>query len=555
MNRQIRYMKSILFGSATTALIVALSWSALPPHRLAHADEPAANLLKNGSMEEASVDDGELPAEWTEGNTIDGVKYRWVVEQPKKPEEKKNGYLRIAKTAKRYFPIAAWEQTFERSSDAPAITVTVKAKAAKVTKAIVDAVFLNAKDEPLQHEWLIYIGQKNDSDPLANHDWKEYTGTVAIPPETKKITIALQDYGPGTVMFDDVVAVYEKDASKVKDAVGLDASSEDASKQADITEATTDIFASNTTTKAAPVQNNNPALTSSGPELIDPPATTVPPATSQSQGTFATIDRQSSSMPGTNPALSSNPAQNYPNDSYTQPSRLSSNQAIQNPPNQYGFPAYQPTNVVTYGPAPGYFAQPVPSNVEADQIVTQMVPVTHERVIDGHRVSETTYEKLYRTSDGKQFSNEEAAGTHARTLKLTRQYHKEGDSAAKVQIREDLLVAVKTEYDQMRAERLKEIEELTKRLEEVKSNLDKRDQVKEKIIEKRVEQLLGVDQLYQWDTNSQSGSTLSGQQWVTVQLPPGQPPQYNPASPITQRPFYGSTDYTKPVITPSQPRR
>lgn len=595
MNRQIRYMKSILFGSATTALIVALSWSALPPHRLAHADEPAENLLKNGSMEEASVDDSSLPANWEKGNDIEGVKYLWNAGVK---EEKKIGWLEIAKSAKRYFPIAAWEQTFDRVSDDPALTVTVKVRANKVTKAIVDAIFLDSDDQPLQHEWLIYIGPKKDGGAPFTHAWKPYSGTVKIPSECKRIKIALQDYGPGNVAFDDVVAVYEKDVTKVKDAVGLDASSEDASKQADITEATTDIFASNATTKAAPVETNNPALTPSSPTPTDTPsATTTPPVTSQSQGGYVTAGGQSLSMPApsTNPALPGfNPPQNFPNNAFnqnqittqqqiytqaarSQPSRMNSNQAIQNLPNQYGFQANQPANVVTYGPAQDYFA-----NVEADQIITQMVPSTQERFIDGHRVSATTFEKIYRTSDGKQFSSEEAAGTHARTLKLTKQYHNEPDSVAKVQIREDLLGAVKSEYDQLRAERLKEIEELTKKLEEVKANLDKRDQVKDKIIEKRVEQLLGVDQLYQWDTSSQpnmtppdwrpASSNSRGQQLAPGQpldyrlvnpeqlmshgLAPGQPPQYNPVSPTTYRPNSVHAEQpTGPAFTPTQPGR
>jgi RNA polymerase sigma-70 factor (ECF subfamily) len=81
-------------------------------------------------------------------------------------------------------------------------------KAERVTKAILDVAFLDENGKWISHEWAAYIGQKNDGDPLANHDWKEYAGRVKIPKEAKKIQIGLQIYGPGKVWFDEVRAEY-----------------------------------------------------------------------------------------------------------------------------------------------------------------------------------------------------------------------------------------------------------------------------------------------------------------------------------------------------------
>ncbi|NTV37600.1 MAG: hypothetical protein HGA82_00120, partial [Anaerolineales bacterium] len=67
-----------------------------------------------------------------------------------------------------------------------------------------DALFLDENEEWIKHEWVSYIGPKKEDLPPANHDWKKYSGVVAIPENTKTIVIGLQIYGPGTVWFDDV---------------------------------------------------------------------------------------------------------------------------------------------------------------------------------------------------------------------------------------------------------------------------------------------------------------------------------------------------------------
>jgi RNA polymerase sigma-70 factor (ECF subfamily) len=69
--------------------------------------------------------------------------------------------------------------------------------------------FLDASNKTLSHEWAAYIGGKKQGDPPADHDWKEYTGTVSIPAGTKRVVIALQIYGPGSVWFDEVSAKLE----------------------------------------------------------------------------------------------------------------------------------------------------------------------------------------------------------------------------------------------------------------------------------------------------------------------------------------------------------
>ena len=69
-------------------------------------------------------------------------------------------------------------------------------------------IFLDDKAKPISHKWAAYIGAQQASDRPTTHDWKEYSGRVAIPPGTDKIQIGLQIYGPGKVWFDEVRAAY-----------------------------------------------------------------------------------------------------------------------------------------------------------------------------------------------------------------------------------------------------------------------------------------------------------------------------------------------------------
>jgi hypothetical protein len=122
----------------------------------------------------------------------------------------------LHKTAQRYFPIAEWYQEVDRKGDKPAIRVSAQVRAENVTKAILDVLFLDEDGEWIKHQWVSYIGPKGENDPPVSHDWKAYTGRVEIPkktkkiPQTKRIHVGLQIYGPGKVWFDDVRVEYAK---------------------------------------------------------------------------------------------------------------------------------------------------------------------------------------------------------------------------------------------------------------------------------------------------------------------------------------------------------
>lgn len=158
------------------------------------------NLLGNPGFEAGKT----LVLHWSQGAKVPGVSYIW---------DRENGYegrasLCLHKTAQRFFPIAQWYQTVERQGDSPALDVSAQVKAEQVTKAILDVGFLDSSGRRISHEWASYIGRKNANESPATHDWKVYSGRVAIPAPAKHIQVALQVYGPGKVWFDDVQATY-----------------------------------------------------------------------------------------------------------------------------------------------------------------------------------------------------------------------------------------------------------------------------------------------------------------------------------------------------------
>lgn len=161
------------------------------------------NLLKSPAF-----DDG--PNGWSTGKNPPTVEYRIA-------ENEGDSHGRAAliqKTENKYFPISDWTQKIDYNNDAPVIELSAQVKAKDVTKAILDVLFLDDKGEWIKHEWVSYIGDQSDDPKPLTHDWKEYKGAVAIPPKTKTIVIGLQDYGPGTIMFDDVSAVFLKELPK-----------------------------------------------------------------------------------------------------------------------------------------------------------------------------------------------------------------------------------------------------------------------------------------------------------------------------------------------------
>src|SRR3972149_1105835 len=184
-NRQIR-------GWLRVAMVACLSLSAL--HASAAEDE---SLLLSEGFEAGDTQ----PADWNKGAAVPGVRYLW----PRQAADGKRS-LSLKKTANRYFPIAEWRRIVPVTGTPSTLVVTVQVKAQRATKAIVDAQFIDDGGQWLSHEWLVYVGAKNDGDPPTTHDWKEYTGTVAIPPSTKQIAFGLQIYGPGQVWFDQLEA-------------------------------------------------------------------------------------------------------------------------------------------------------------------------------------------------------------------------------------------------------------------------------------------------------------------------------------------------------------
>lgn len=158
------------------------------------------NLLKNPGIETGD----KTPDAWRQGAALEGVTYSW----DKNVAFEGTASLGIEKTAPTYFPVAQWSQNVERQGTASTLSVSAQVKAEKMTKAILDVVFLDGQGNWVSHQWVAYIGAKAQGDPPADHDWKLYAGNVQIPPETKTLSIGLQVYGPGKIWFDDVRAGY-----------------------------------------------------------------------------------------------------------------------------------------------------------------------------------------------------------------------------------------------------------------------------------------------------------------------------------------------------------
>jgi RNA polymerase sigma-70 factor (ECF subfamily) len=163
------------------------------------ADVPA-NILKNPGAEEGQ----DAPAAWSQGRAVPGVEYLW----DRAAGHEGKASLCLNKTAQRYFPIAQWRQEVEREGTLPAIKVSAQVKTENVTKAILDVLFLDQNGQWISHSWVAHIGAAEPGGPTVTHDWREYSGRIEIPANTKSITVGLQIYGPGEIWFDEVQAVY-----------------------------------------------------------------------------------------------------------------------------------------------------------------------------------------------------------------------------------------------------------------------------------------------------------------------------------------------------------
>jgi predicted esterase len=157
------------------------------------------------------------PTGWREGARVPGVEYVWsdsVASHGKRS-------LSLKKTENRFFPIAQWFRTFPYEGGQANIEVCLKVKAAEAQKATVDVQFYDGGGEMIGHEWVAYLGAKEEGDGPADHDWGRYGGVVRIPPATKKLGVALQMYGPGEVWFDELTVRYvpaARDAPATADA-------------------------------------------------------------------------------------------------------------------------------------------------------------------------------------------------------------------------------------------------------------------------------------------------------------------------------------------------
>ncbi len=178
-------------GLALAALLIV---SALQPG----AAETVQNLLANPDAEKGDT----APETWTQGATVEGVVYLW----DKNVAHGGKASLCMKKTASRFFPIAQWTQSVpaEKLGKATKVKLAAWVKAEKAQKATLDVLFLDASGKWLGHKWAAYIGAKEAADPPADHDWKKYEGEVEVPAGSAQVVVGLQDYGPGTVWFDDV---------------------------------------------------------------------------------------------------------------------------------------------------------------------------------------------------------------------------------------------------------------------------------------------------------------------------------------------------------------
>lgn len=164
----------------------------------AYSQEP--DVLLTDSFEEGQT----APDGWNSGAKLPGVRY--VYDKGRGKTGKRS--LSLQKSANRYFPIAQWYRILPYQGESETLQIKCHVRAERATKAIIDVLFLDENRNNRGHQWVSYIGAKQAGDSPANHDWKEYSGTVSIPANTKQIAIALQIYGPGKVWFDDLEATF-----------------------------------------------------------------------------------------------------------------------------------------------------------------------------------------------------------------------------------------------------------------------------------------------------------------------------------------------------------
>jgi len=189
---------SFLLGASTVAAAVP----SLVPWQLTARPQKGDIALVNPGFETGSE---KGPDGWTIGPSFDGIRYIW----DHKVKHLGGSSLSIKKTEDRYFPIAQWTQTVPVPTGANTIELSAWIKTAKAYKAILDVQFAG-EEGVSSHHWIAYEGAKELGEPPSNHDWVPIGGSATIPAGTTQVILALQDYGPGQVWFDDIKARFSK---------------------------------------------------------------------------------------------------------------------------------------------------------------------------------------------------------------------------------------------------------------------------------------------------------------------------------------------------------
>lgn len=158
----------------------------------------AANLLKNADMESGK----DQPDAWARNDAVPGVEYAW---DRSVGHGTSQSSLRLRKTAENYFPVAEWYQELACAGRPAKLDVSAFFKVEALTKAVLDVQFIDSKDQ-WSHKWVAYAGAPSTEGSRLTHDWRAYGGRVDVPADTRKLRVAVQLYGPGTIWVDDATA-------------------------------------------------------------------------------------------------------------------------------------------------------------------------------------------------------------------------------------------------------------------------------------------------------------------------------------------------------------
>lgn len=171
----------------------------------------ATNRVQNAGFEAGA----ETPTGWRHGSLFGVPRTRGVRDTAVKHSGRAS--LRFTKSGATFFPVAFLEQTLPPVPDgATKMRLRVWVKAKQVRKATVAVHLGNAEGVTTNIVWGAYIGEANDGDKPANHDWKPYETVVSLPTGTRTVTLMPQMYGSGTVWFDDMSASFERSNRKGK---------------------------------------------------------------------------------------------------------------------------------------------------------------------------------------------------------------------------------------------------------------------------------------------------------------------------------------------------